>query len=82
MGLRRSERLNKGIPRDRYMATLNLVTDTEKEPKNVQEVLSGPNKDKWKMMMDEEIDSLLKNVTWVIVPTPKENENIVSSMGL
>ena len=39
---------NRGVPRDRYQASLNMVTDEENEPRIVKETLTVPNKDKWK----------------------------------
>lgn len=48
------------------------------EPKSREQALSGPDKIKWKKVMDEEMDSLLRNNTWEIVPAPKDRK-IVSN---
>lgn len=62
------------MPLDKYEASLHTVTDGENEPGIVKEALSGPNKDKWKEAMDEEIASLKENDTWEIVPKPKDRD--------
>ena len=74
---RRSERSNRGVPPDRYMANLNLIKNEESEPRSVKEALSSFNKNKWKKAMDEEINSLNENSTWDIVPLPKDS-NLVT----
>uniref|UniRef100_A0A803Q0W6 Retroviral polymerase SH3-like domain-containing protein n=1 Tax=Cannabis sativa TaxID=3483 RepID=A0A803Q0W6_CANSA len=46
------------------------------EPRSYEEEILGGNKSKWLQAMDEEMDSLQKNKTWVVVPKP-ENKKIV-----
>ncbi|KAK2574783.1 hypothetical protein KPH14_013025, partial [Odynerus spinipes] len=73
---RQSERINKGVPPDRYVATLKIVTNTEEEPRDRKEAISRLDKNNWKEAMDEEIDSLLKNDTWEIVPAPQDRKPV------
>lgn len=61
---RRSERINRGVPPDRYMASINMVKKENDEPRSAKEALSGPDKNSWKKAMDEEMSSLEENDTW------------------
>lgn len=73
MQCRRSERTNRGVPPDRYMAaSLKVIKIEDSEPRNIKEALSGLYKDKWKNAIEEEIKSLKENGTWDIVPKPKD----------
>ena len=74
---RRSERSNKRVPPNRYMAITKLAATNKEDPRNRKETLSGINKEEWKKAMDEEINSLLSNKTWDIVPAP-EGRDIVT----
>lgn len=40
------------------------------EPQTVEDALSSPHADQWKMAMQEEYDSLIKNETWSLVDLP------------
>lgn len=66
---RRSQRSNKGVPPDVFIASAKLTID---EPRTRNQALLSPDKAKWKDAMDEEIKSLLDNGTWEIVPAPKD----------
>ena len=41
------------------------------EPPTYKEAVSGTERAKWLAAMEEEIESLLKNLTWELVPRPK-----------
>ena len=57
----RSERSNKGVPPDQYVAT-HMVINTDSEPRNATEhTVFNKN---WKRAMDEEIAPLNENDTW------------------
>lgn len=73
--VRRSERINKGVPPDMFIARAKLAVE---EPRTREEALLGPDKIKWQEAMDEEISSLLQNNTWEIVPAPQDKD-IVSN---
>ncbi|KAF0733504.1 hypothetical protein Ae201684_009741 [Aphanomyces euteiches] len=55
-----------------------LIATITKDPKTVREALSGPNAAKWTAAMKAEIDSLIANGTWMLVPKPP-GTNIVSN---
>ncbi|KAL0361075.1 UNVERIFIED_CONTAM: hypothetical protein Sradi_3792000 [Sesamum radiatum] len=55
--------------RDYHLA---LNTDTS-EPSSYEEALESRNSDKWKTAMGEEINSLMKKKTWILVPKPKDS---------
>lgn len=46
------------------------------EPSSYKEAVRSPEKDKWLKAMQEEIDSLYKNQTWVLVLRPKNQKTI------
>ncbi|KAL0427614.1 UNVERIFIED_CONTAM: Retrovirus-related Pol polyprotein from transposon TNT 1-94 [Sesamum latifolium] len=69
------ERRESRIPtkfRDYHLA---LNTETI-EPSSYEEALESRNSDKWKTAMEEEINSLIKNKTWTLVPKPKDTSII------
>ena len=47
------------------------ATSNPMEPKSYHHALRGPNSDDWKAAMDDELHSLKKNKTWIIVDEPK-----------
>lgn len=65
-----SQRSNKGIPPKRLMEEIFLVNGVF-EPKTVSEALSSKDKQKWSQAMQEEMDSLKKNGTWVLSKLPE-----------
>lgn len=74
--LRRSERI-KGLPHVSYDETDDLTRyilsaqSLECDiPSSIKEIEKSPDKLKWKKAIQEEIDSLLINKTWNIVPEP------------
>ncbi|KAL0385839.1 UNVERIFIED_CONTAM: Retrovirus-related Pol polyprotein from transposon TNT 1-94 [Sesamum radiatum] len=55
----------------------HLALNTENiEPSSYEEALESRNSDKWKNAMEEEINSLMKNKTWTLVPKPKDTSII------
>lgn len=72
--VRRSARENRGVPPNRFMATSNLAQSSSEDPRNRQEALSRADKEQWQAAMDEEIQSLMANDTWDIVPAPKDRD--------
>ncbi|KAG7592586.1 GAG-pre-integrase domain [Arabidopsis thaliana x Arabidopsis arenosa] len=46
------------------------------EPGSFQEAMENPDKDKWILASDEEMDSLIKNKTWVLVERDKKQKPI------
>jgi len=70
--LRRSQRLNKGIPPYRYC---NLAYHTRQdqnvvEPDTYKEAIASSNSTEWVKSMNEEYDSLMKAGTWTLVDKP------------
>ncbi|KAL0361623.1 UNVERIFIED_CONTAM: hypothetical protein Sradi_3846800 [Sesamum radiatum] len=60
----------------------HLALNTENiEPSSYEEALESSKSDKWKTTMEEEINSLMKNKTWTLVPKPK-NTSIVDCKWL
>lgn len=51
------------------------------EPKNMSEARVSPEWDKWNAADDDEMESLQKNETWVLVKKP-ENRKIISNKQL
>ena len=66
---RQSQRTNRGVPPDRYVATTKLAEE-DHEPSSIQEALSGPDKEEWRKAINEELESLIRNGTWDVVPKP------------
>lgn len=63
--LRRSTRI-KNKP-NIYGCVTNAVEEVKThgmDPKTLEEALSSKNSERWKIAMDEEIRSLMKNKTW------------------
>lgn len=56
----------------------NIVDKSQKEPVNIEDALKGPNKDKWKNVMKQEMKSLEENEIWDLVELPK-NRKVVGS---
>lgn len=48
------------------------------EPSSYKEAMRTPEKDKWLRAMQDEIDSLYKNRTWILVLRPKEQKTVGS----
>lgn len=66
-----SNRKNKGVPPNRLNYDENFEINAIIEPKNYNEVLKSPDKDNWIKAMNEEVNSLMKNQTWVLCDLPK-----------
>ncbi len=56
----------------------NVVDDDLIEPLTYSEAVGGTNSEKWKKSMDEEMDALIANKTWILVKPPV-GVNIVDS---
>lgn len=52
-----------------------MVSD---DPGNYKEAVMSPESDSWKSAMDQEMDSLMKNKTWTLVPR-KPEMNVIGS---
>lgn len=66
--LRRFERMNKGIPPQRLIQEISVVTNGE--PSNLEEAVSCQEKNNWIHAMQEELRSLEANKTWILVILP------------
>ena len=66
---RRSERLRH--PPDFYGTRVNVTSQNPKEPKSIEEAVSGPEKSKWEKAMEVEMQSLEENSVWDLVELPE-----------
>lgn len=73
--LRRSQRSNKGVPPNYYMGQICMAA--HEDPRTRKEALQSTKKQAWMSAMEEEISSLEKNNTWILVDRPN-GKNIVS----
>ena len=48
-----------------------IVPQDDEEPKNIREALTCPSSDKWKIAMEEEMESMRSNNVWELVDLPK-----------
>jgi hypothetical protein len=71
---RRSTRSNFGIPPSRYQAGKVYHDD----PKTYKQAISSPDKDKWIIAMNQEIQSLKDHNTWELASLPP-GKNVVGS---
>ncbi|KAK9108126.1 hypothetical protein Syun_024137 [Stephania yunnanensis] len=75
--IRRSNRGN--IPK-RHFPIENevymIAPQDEDEPKNIQEALTCPAKEKWKIAMEEEMESMRSNNVWELVDLPEGRKAI------
>ena len=73
-----SQRSNRGVLTNRYVASTNYASDEaeEVEPLSVKEALARPHRKEWKRAMNDEIESHIKNGTREIVPKPKDKRLI------
>ncbi|KZV37190.1 hypothetical protein F511_15110 [Dorcoceras hygrometricum] len=56
---------------------LNVASDVDKEePATVSEALNSQEREKWQRAMEEEMNSLMKNRTWELVPKPVDQRVI------
>lgn len=51
-------------------------TATNREPKSYADVLNAPDSDKWKDVIEEEMESLIMNETWSLVELPANRRAI------
>jgi transposase InsO family protein len=58
------------------LAATTVPSPTSSEPRNYQEAVSGPDAEKWKAAINEEITSLEELETWEVVPIPKDRKVI------
>ncbi len=75
---RRSERSTKGKPPERLVEVMNKATTLEREPRSYKEAVSGKQAEQWRIAMDEEIESLKQNGTWILTELP-ENKTVIGS---
>lgn len=68
-----STRLQHGIRKPINKLNLNAESVTVDVPKNITQALKSPV---WRKAMDEEINALVKNQTWNLVP-PDTSQNVV-----
>lgn len=73
--LRRSQRLNKGVPPNRY-CNLAIRDENNEEPNTYEEAMSSTNSTYWIKGMQDEYDSLLNAGTWTLVNKPMDKEVI------
>lgn len=73
--LRRSDRKNKGVPPQRYEETAKIAMELQ-DPRNFQEAMSRMDRDKWKVAMDDEINSLNINNTWELTELTDDKKPI------
>ena len=62
---------------DSSQVDLDLISDSS-FPLSVSKAINGPNGEKWKEAMRSELNSLIKNNTWDLVPLPSDHR-IVSN---
>jgi hypothetical protein len=75
--LRRSRRVNFGVPAQRYSPDIAGVTSSVvKEPMTYEEAVKSSNSAKWIDAMDNEFESLIKNETWELVTLPEGRKPI------
>ena len=73
---RRSGRVNKGKPPNRYDSKINTANLALSEPLNWTEAMNQPESEKWMQAAKEEIKSLNENKTWEIVDLPEGRKPI------
>ncbi|XP_033220901.1 uncharacterized mitochondrial protein AtMg00820-like [Belonocnema kinseyi] len=56
-------------PIDRYGVPVAFLADTI--PMTYEEVMASPDTEKWKQAMQEELEALKKNETWLLLKLPR-----------
>ncbi len=69
--VRKSKRAIKPPYKSTYMSVSN-----EDEPTTVEEALKGQDRNKWKLAMEDEMNSLMKNNTWDLTELPSGKKPI------
>ncbi|KXJ71119.1 hypothetical protein RP20_CCG021438 [Aedes albopictus] len=69
-GPRRSNRVNKGVPPERYSATSKFACPQPVEPRSYKEATTGAESAKWIAAMKDELVSHEENKTWNLVKLP------------
>ena len=59
------------LPYGEQVATFIIAPQDEDEPRNINEALNCPNKEKWIYAMKEEMESMKSNQVWELVDLPK-----------
>lgn len=72
--VRRSERVNKGVPPERLIEEINVAISTE--PKTYNEAVTCNEREQWILAMKEELSSLLDNDTWELTNLPQNQKPI------
>jgi Reverse transcriptase (RNA-dependent DNA polymerase)/gag-polypeptide of LTR copia-type/Integrase core domain/GAG-pre-integrase domain len=75
---RRSERLVKKKTECKkcYVCNAVMQPNTEQDPSTVDEALSRPDAGKWEAAIQEELENLGRNETWILVPRPKGRRTV------
>lgn len=55
---------------------MHLAKQAIPKPDSYQDAVTGPNKDEWLTAMQEEMDSLNQNGTWILTELPKDRKAI------
>lgn len=63
---------------DRFGEWVNSCVEELIDPSTVEEALSGPEAEKWREAMQNEMDSIASNNVWTLVEYPKERKPINS----
>ena len=77
LSTKRQRKAPKKFSPDECNVTESLTTENG-EPQSIHKALNGKDSEKWKHVLEEEYDSLIKNETWELVPPPKDC-NIIGS---
>lgn len=72
--IRRSERVNKGVPPKRLIEEINVAVSSE--PKTYNQAVTCDDRENWISAMKEEIESLHENGTWELVDLPENKKPI------
>lgn len=62
---------------DVIVFALTMAEEIGEEPRSYHEVVSSAESRFWQLAMAEEMESLIKNKTWILVDRPK-NQKVVS----
>ena len=65
-------------PPDFYATRANVISQNPKEPKSIEEAVSGPKKSMWEKAMEVEMQLLEENNIWDFVELPEGRRAIGS----
>lgn len=69
-------RLTKGVQPKRYPEVSSVINSSSDEPRSYTEAMQCPEKEDWQNAMKEELQSLLDNQTWEMVPLPAGRKTV------